>query len=179
MPRLSLLAHRAIRIALLLVVAGGIGLLAHRLKRTDEQVELARYVELQLPPLLEEERSAVEALDHLLADKTLAAPAARKRLVDDITPRLVHVRRRAEALSPATLTVRQLAAQYLLVLDAWTEACRTAIRAIDDPKLSTEAGLLAVKERLIDAAQLSKRFDAEVVHTCQQHRLSPPSASSP
>ena len=174
MPTLSLRAHRVLRTVLLLCIAGGIGLAVHRLRRSDDQVELARYVERDLPPLINEEHEATDQLQALLAEKKLAAPAARKRLVDDITPRLVRLHRRAEALQPTTLTVRKLAAEYLAVVDSWTEACRTLLHAIDDPKISSEAGMLAVTERVADAVQQARHFDEQVVRTCEQHRLASP-----
>jgi hypothetical protein len=171
---LSPTAHRVLRISLLLVMAGGVGLLMHRTRRSEEQVELTRYVERELPPLLDEEQAIAESLSALLAEQKLPAAAARKQLVDEITPRLVKLRRRAEALAPQTVTVRQLAALYLSVLDGWTEAARTAVRAIDDPSLSTEAGLLAVRERLREAASQSRTFGARLVETCTHHHLAPP-----
>jgi hypothetical protein len=131
-------------------------------------------VERDLPSLVSEEQAAADELAALLAQKSLSAPAARKKLVDEITPRFVRLRRRAETLQPSTLTVRQLASEYLVVLDSWTEVCRTLLYAIDDPKVSGEAGLLAVRERMADAAQRSKHFADEIVRTCQQHRLAPP-----
>ncbi len=174
MAKLSLRTHRVLRAVLLLFIAGGIGLALHRLRRTEDQVELTRYVERDLPPLINEERDATDQLQALLAEKKLAAPAARKRLVDDITPRLVRLHRRAEALQPTTLTVRKLAAEYLAIVDAWTEASRTLLHAIDDPNITGEAGMLAVSERVADAVQQAKHFDEQVVRTCEQHRLATP-----
>lgn len=174
MAKLSITAHRIVRAALLMLIAGGVGLAVHRLRRTEDQVELARYVERELPPLVSEERTASDQLAALLAEKALAAPVARKRIVDEITPRLVRLHRRAEALQPTTLTVRSLAAEYLTVVDAWTEAARTLLHAIDDPQVSGEAGLLAVRERLADAAQRSRHFSEAVVRTCALHRLKAP-----
>lgn len=174
MAERSRIAHRLVRFVLLLAIAAGVGLASHRMRRSEEQIELARYVERQLPPLLDEEQAISEELSALLANKTLPAPEARKRLVDDITPRLVRLRRRAEALSPTTVTVRQLAAQYLTGIDAWTEAARTAVRAIDDPKLSTEAGVVAVRERLAEAAREARKFGEQLVQTCEHHHLAAP-----
>jgi hypothetical protein len=171
---LSAGAHRAIRIALGLVIAAGAGLAFHRLRRSEEQTELTRYVDVELPSLLAEEHEITDALDHMLADKQLTAAPARKRLADELQPRLVRLRRRAEALQPKTPTVRELAANYLHVIDAWTEATRTAIRAIDDPTLSTEAGLLTVRERLADAAGAERAWQDSLVRTCEHHRLAPP-----
>lgn len=174
----SVALHRAIRVALLVVIAGALGLGAHRIRRSEEQVELTRYVERELPPLVAEEQAVADALSALLADRALPPDAARRRLVDELTPRLVRLRRRAAALSPETATVRQLAAQYLGVVDAWTEAARAAVHAIDDPKTSTEAGVALVRDALADAARASQAFSAHLVETCAHHRLAAPRAGA-
>ncbi len=174
---LSPTAHRIIRVVLVLTIAGGAGLATHRLRRSPEQVELAKYVERDLPSLLDDQHAIADSLDALMQARSLQPPLARKRLVDEITPRLVKLRRRAEALAPATVTVRQLAAQHLVVIDAWTEAARSALRAIDDPGISTEAGVATVRERLADAARADRAWRARVVTTCEHHRLAPPSAA--
>jgi hypothetical protein len=171
---MTLRAHRIIRAALLLLVAGGIGLLSHRMRRSDEQLELTRYVERELPPLLEEEQAIADGIDAMLADKALPAAEARRRLVDDLVPRLVRLRRRAEALAPSTVTVRQLGAGYLAVLDAWTEGARAAVRAIDDPQLTTAAAVASVRERLAEAARADREWRARLVQTCEHHRLARP-----
>jgi hypothetical protein len=167
-------AHRAIRSALALTFAAGLGLAMHRLHRSDEQAELTRYVEQELPSMLDEERGVTDALASLLDEKKLTPEQARKRLADELQPRLVRLRRRAETLQPKTLTVRQLAAAYLVVLDAWTEAVRAAIRAIDDPKMSTEAGLAIVRERLAEAARTDGDWRERLLRTCEHNRLAPP-----
>lgn len=171
---LSPAGHRIVRALLLLVVAAGVGLALHKTRRTDDQLELTRYVEKDLPPLVAEEQSIAEALSALFVDKRLSPAAARHRLVDELNPRLIKLRRGAEALSPSTRTVRTLAAEFLRVVDAWTEAARTAVHAIDDPKLSTEAGVIAVHERLAEAAGASELFDGHLVATSRMHRLAPP-----
>jgi hypothetical protein len=172
--RLSDGVHRGIRVAMVLVIAAGFGLLNHRMKRTPEQVELARYVEREVPGLLAEEHQIVDGIAALYAMKTLTPAGARSRLVDDLQPRLTRLRHRAEALSPSTLTVRQLAADYLGVLDAWIETVRTAVHAIDDPKITTEAAEASVRERMADAAAADQRWRARIVQTCEHHHLSKP-----
>ncbi|MEO6950358.1 MAG: hypothetical protein ABI321_00990 [Polyangia bacterium] len=172
--RLSATGHRIVRTLLFLMIAAGVGLAIHKTRRTDEQLELTHYVEHDLRPLVLEEQSIAEALSALFADKTLPPAAARHRLVDELNPRLIKLRRAAEALSPSTRTVRTLAAEYLRVVDAWTEAARTAVRAIDEPTLSTEAGMVAVHERLADAARASQLFSEHVVSTSRMHRLAGP-----
>ncbi len=127
--------------------------------------------------MLTEQHAIVDDIGALMQDRALAPPVARKRLVDDITPRLVKLRRRAEALSPSTVTVRQLASQHLAVLDAWTEAARTALRAIDDPKITTEAGVATVRERLADAASADAAWRLHIVETCQNNHLVAPGAA--
>lgn len=171
---LSATGHRIVRTLLFLVVAAGVGLALHRSRRTEDQLELTQYVEKDLPTLVREERALADALSELLADKHLAPAAARHRLVDELNPRLIKLRRAAEALSPSTRTVRTLAAEYLRVVDAWTEAARTAVRAIDDPTLSTEAGTITVHERLAEAARASQLFGGHVVATSRMHRLAGP-----
>ena len=166
--------HRALRVAMLLVLAGGVGLGIHRLRRSEDQLELTRYVERDLPPLIAEESAIADQLSRLMREKTITAPDARKQLVDEVNPRIVSLRHRAEALQPKTITVRELAGEYLRVVDAWAEATRAAVRAIDDPKLPQEAGLVSVRERLDEAAQASRTFSGHVVSTCRMHRLAPP-----
>jgi hypothetical protein len=172
-------AHRAIRVAMVFIVAAGFGLLNHRMKRSPEQVELTRYVEREVPPLLDEEQQIVDGIGALFANKTLAPADARVRLVDDLQPRLTRLRHRAEALSPSTLTVRQLAGDYLGVLDAWIETIRTALHAIDDPKVTTETALASVRERMADAAGADQRWRARVVQTCEHHHLAKPALARP
>ena len=90
----------------------------------------------------------------------------------------MRLRRRAEALAPATVTVRQLGAAYLGVLDAWTEAARAAVRAIDDPQISTEGAIASVRERLADAARADRAWRARLVQTCEHHHLTRPATRS-
>jgi hypothetical protein len=159
------------------VIAAGAGLLNHRLRRSEEQVELTHYVERELPSLLAEEQTIADGLSALLAEKSLPAVDARRRLVDDLVPRLVRLRRRAEALSPSTVTVRQLAAGYLGVLDAWTDGARAAVRAIDDATITTAIAVATVREKLSDAARADREWRARLLDTCRHHHLAgPPSA---
>ena len=85
---------------MLLVLAGGVGLAIHRLRRSEDQLELTRYVERELPPLLADEGAIADRLSRLMQGKTIPAPDARKQLVDEINPRIVSLRHRAEALQP-------------------------------------------------------------------------------
>jgi hypothetical protein len=176
--RLSDGTHRAIRVSMVLAVAAGLGLLNHRMRRSPEQVELTRYVEREVPSLIKEEQRIVDELGVLYANKTLTPTLARSRLVDELQPRLTRLRHRAEALSPSTMTVRQLAADYLGVLDAWIETVRTAVRAIDDPKVTTEAAFASVREHMADAAGADQRWRARVVQTCEHHRLAKPALTA-
>lgn len=164
-------SHRLVRVALLLVVAGGIGLAVHRLRRTEDQLELTRYVERDLPSLVDAEHKIADSLSALMDAKSLPPAAARAQLVDDVNPRIVALRHRAEALQPSTQTVRVLAAEYLRVVDAWADAARAAVRAIDDPKLSQEAGVITVRDRLDQAARASQAFNGHLVSTCRKHHL--------
>jgi hypothetical protein len=167
-------AHRVIRAVLLLIAAAGVGLLSHRTRRSEEQVELTRYVERELPPLLAEEAAISDGIGGLLGERSLPPESARKRLVDELVPRLIKLRRRAEALQPSTVTVRQLAAGYLVVIDAWTEAARTGVRVDDDAKLSTEASVAQVRERVAEAARAAQEWRQRLVQTCTHHHLHAP-----
>jgi hypothetical protein len=164
--------HRAIRFVLLLVLAGSIGLAIHRLRRTPDQEALRRYVEVLLPPLLDRERELLAQLERLGESPGLTPADARTLLVDDVNPRLIRLRKQAEALlderSPAT---RPLTLKYLAALDELTDAARACVRIIDDPALPTGAGVLLVRERFAEVARRRRAFDEALEQACATHRL--------
>jgi hypothetical protein len=158
----------------LLAFSSGVGLWVHRLRRTPDQDALRRLVEVQLPPLADQEAQIHAQIDRLGAAPGLAPAAARALLVDDVIPRLLRLRRAAEALreDPAPAT-RPLAAQYLALVDQLIDACRSCVRVIDDPSLPTGAGLVLVRERFIDVDRRRAAFEAALGRACATHRLVP------
>jgi hypothetical protein len=173
------MVHRAIRFALLLVFAGGVAALMHRLKRTPDQEALRRYVEVQLPPLLDDELKVRAQIDRLGDAPGLSPPAARALLVDDLIPHLVRHRQKAEAmLKEAAPATRPLMVSYLAAVDQLIDACRVCVRTIDDTALPTGAGVVLVRERFADADRARAAFDAELRRACVAHRLLPPAAAA-
>lgn len=166
--------HRAIRVALLLVFAAGLGLLIHRLERSPEQKDLTRYVEVEVPALLAVEQPIQSRIDRLGQAPGLKPDEARALLVDDVIPRLIKLRKAAGEVRTDTDETRQLHAEYLKVTDRLIEACRTCVRVIDDPKVSTGDGLKKVRDEFAAVRQAYSDWDEHVRQACVRHRLAPP-----
>jgi hypothetical protein len=167
---------RAVRVLTLIVFAAACGLLLHRLRRTPEQQELTHYVQVEIPSLFSVEQPIDERIARLSQAPGLKPEEARTLLVDDIIPRLVKLRREAEALEFHTDDVRKLNDEYLRVTDELIDACRACVRVIDDPKLPDAAGLVLVRERFADVRRALETWDAHVRETCVRHRLAKPQA---
>lgn len=172
--------HRAIRVASLIVFAGALGLLYHRVRRTPEQQDLTRYVEVEVPRLIAAEQPIQERIDRLGQAPGLKPDEARALLVDDVIPRLIRLRRQAEELSGdgRTAETRALNDEYLQVTDRLVDACRNCVRVIDDPKLSTAAGLQQVRARFAEVRQAYQSWDEHVQQACRRHKLAPPTAAA-
>lgn len=166
--------HRAIRVASLLVFAAGVGLLIHRLDRTPEQKDLTHYVEVEVPALVALEAPIQERIDRLGRAPGLKPEEARTLLVDDVIPRLIKLRKAAGDARTDTPETRQLHAEYLKVTDRLIEACRTSVRVIDDPKLSTSDGFKKVRDEFAAVRQAYVDWDEHVRQACVRHRLAPP-----
>src|SRR5581483_3592904 len=96
---MSINAHRAIRIISLLVFAGACGLAWHKLRRTPEQEDLTRYVEVEVPRVTASEQPIQERIDRLGQAPGLKPDEARTLLIDDVIPRLIRLRKQAEELA--------------------------------------------------------------------------------
>jgi hypothetical protein len=168
--------NRAIRLISLLLFAVGCGFLLHRLYRTPEQTELTRYVQKTLPSLFMSEQPIDEAIERLGKAPGLKPDEARALLVDDVIPRLVKLRRQAEAVPLDTGEARALNDEYLKVTDELIDACRACIHVIDDPQLPANAGLVIVRERFAQVRQAYQTWDQHVRQACIRHRLAQPPA---
>lgn len=166
--------HRVIRVLLLLVFAGGIGLLIHRLERSPEQKDLTHYVEVEVPALQAAEKPILERIERLNQAPGLKPPEARALLVDDVIPRLIKLRKGAGDARTETQESKALNAEYLQVTDRLIEACRTSVRVIDDPKVSTVDGFKKVQAEFAAVRQAYVDWDEHVRQACVRHRLAPP-----
>jgi hypothetical protein len=170
---------RVTRVCILLAFACGLGLAVHRLRRTPEQKDLTRFVEVDVPRLRASEGPIYERLQRLDPRNGLKPEAARALLVDEITPRLIALRKQAESLRHETSETRRLIDEYLAVTDRLVDACRAAVRVIDDPELPGGAGYVVVKEHFTEVDRARQTWDEHVRAACEQHRLAPPSRRSP
>ncbi len=167
---------RLVRFGLLAAFAAGIGLLVHRLERSPEQRDLTRYVETTLPPLRAREQPILVEVARLGQSPGLAPAEARQLLVAQTIPAILQLRKQAEQVTTATAEARALAAEYVQALDKLLEACRASVRVIDNPKLSTQAGLAEVRRAFIDAEQARDLWDGDVRQACRRHHLTGPAA---
>ena len=163
--------------AIVLMVVTGSYVGWQRLHRTDEQVELARYVEMELPSLMESERDVIGRLAPLSSRPGPSADKARALLVDDVTPRLIALRKRANAIVAQTEDVKSLVAGYLEWVDKLIDACRASVRAIDDPALDATAGLADIARKFALADAAAERWTTHVRAACERHHLLAPPAA--
>ncbi len=166
--------HRAIRLASLLVFAAALGLLIYKLKRSPEQQDLTRYVEVEVPAMLAAEQPIHERIDRLGQAPGLKPEEARKLIVDDVIPRLLKLKKGVEQIKTSTMETRQLNLEYLRVTDELIDACRKCVQVIDDPKLSTVDGLKAVRARFAEVRSAYQAWDTHVQEACVRHRLAKP-----
>lgn len=147
--------------------------LYQRYHRSDEQTELMRYVEVDVPALDQVQAPIVRRIEGLLAARGLTAAEARRMLVDELTPDLVKLRRLAEAPLRASRTseVTTLATEYRTIIEDLIDACRTAVRVIDDPKLGGAEGLTQVRTALRKAAERDRAWREHVAETTARLRL--------
>jgi hypothetical protein len=152
----------------------GAGLAFHRLHRTPEQESLQRLVEVELPKIRPGEAAVNERIERLGRAPGLKPDEARALLVDDVIPRLVRLRKQVEELPRSETESRLLLDEYLKVTDQLVDACRTCVRIIDDPKLSTQDGLKQVRDRFAEVHRAYQAWDQHVAEACARHRLAPP-----
>lgn len=173
-------AHGAQRV--LWLMRGGIVLMLlviavlwwKRTYQSEEQLDLIRYVQIDLPVLRRYEAPALEALDALLADKKRQAPEVRRELSDEIMPALIRLRRAAEAPRDGAQTaeVRALAREYLGVVESLIQVCRTALLAIDDPTQDPQRGLSQIRDALRVSAENQAAWRRHVAEATERHGLS-------
>ena len=167
--------QRAVRWTLRLLVltslAAAAGLAMHRFRRSPEQKELAHYVEVELPALQRLEAPILFNIEKLAKAPGLKPPEARILIIDELIPQLLRLRKNAEALPLSTDEVRGLHAQYLRVVDQLIEACRTCLRVIDDPSVSTTQGYGRVMEQFAAAQTARRSWQTNVAASCRRHRL--------
>lgn len=144
-----------------------------RYHQTAEQVELVRYVEIDLPSLDGVERPIVQNMQTLLESRSTRPEDARRMLVDELMPQLIRLRKLADAPVRASQTpvVKALATEYRLTIDEFIEACRTAVRVIDDPQLQARAGLVQVQAAFQHAAERSQAWRSHVAETSAKLHL--------
>jgi hypothetical protein len=157
----------------IVVILGAVsaGLAVHRLRRTPEQKELTHYVEVELPGLERLENPLLEKIDRLSRAPGMKPEEARKLLVDEIIPQLLRTRKSVEEYQPETDEVRALHQEYQAMLDQLLEACRTSVRVIDDPKVSTAAGASDVFRQFKVAKEARTIWQTHVEAACRRHRL--------
>jgi hypothetical protein len=168
--------HRVIRFVAIAVFAAGLGLAYHRLHRTPEQDALQQLVEVDLPKIRPAESAVNERIQRLGQAPGLKPEEARTLLVDDVIPRLVRLRKQVEELPRPEAETRALLDEYLQVTDQLVDACRTCVRIIDDPKLSTGDGLLQVRRRFAQVEAAYQAWDRHVADACARHHLAAPPA---
>lgn len=163
--------HRAIRLGSLIAFLIGVGIYLYRAQKTPEQSELTAYVEGTLPRLESTEIRIDEQLVQLTRAPGLAPPAARALLVDEIIPSLLALRKQAAERKYDTEAVKALARSYDEVVLAQIEACRTAVRVIDDSTLDTKTAAAKVRSAFVEAGARRKMWKAEIEAACKAQGL--------
>jgi len=140
---------------------------------TDEQEEMVRYVEVNIPAVEYHEAPILSQIDLLLRDKTQRPEAARKQLSDELMPALVRLRKVADGPVAAAKTpaVKQLAEEYRQSVEELINVCRTTIRVIDDPKLGEKEGYSQVLEALRRAVGKNRAWREHVAETTARLKL--------
>jgi hypothetical protein len=168
--------HVVVRVALVVGIAVSAGILVNRVRRSPEQIELTRYVEIEAPALERMEAPARDALERLgggsaAAGGALGPEEARKLLVDDVIPRLLKLKKQASEYRPETAEVRALHEEYLRGTERLIEACRACVRVIDDPKLPEAEGLATVRREFAAVREAYATWQEHVEAACRRHRL--------
>ena len=177
--------------AIVLMVIVGVRAAWQRFHRTDEQVELEQYVKLQVPSLMEGERDVLTRLAPLSSRPGPGPESARALLVEDVVPRLIQLRKRAQTVEAHTADVRVLVADYLVWVDRLIDACRARVRAIDDtpgkrgiaedgdPRVAGAAALVEVRARFATADAAADAWMSHVKAACErQHLVAPRQVSN-
>lgn len=161
------------RLGILLMLATGLALLYQRHRLSPEQQAFQRYVEVDLRMLQQVEAPVIDRLGLLLSDRHQSADVVRRRLVEELIPDLLRLRRLAEAPLGAATTaaVRELAQAYIAVVDLYIDAARTAVWAIDDPALQGREGLLRIGTALRAALERHEQWRKRLRELARQLRF--------
>lgn len=163
------------RIGILAMLAVAATLLYSRYHKSDEQVDLIRYVETDIPALDSVEAPLVARIQALLDEKRRTPEDVRRELTEELMPGLVRLRKLADAPLGAARTapVQALASKYRGNVESLIDACRAVLRAIDDPKLDPKEGLAQVRRALYSAATNNQAWRRHVSETCDRLHLAP------
>jgi hypothetical protein len=166
------------RLGILAMLAVVLAFFYVRYHKSDEQIDLIRYVEIDLPALDRVEAPLVDRLESLLDEKHRPPAEVRSELAGELMPGLVRLRKLSEAPLGAARTppVKALAAEYRETVEALIESCRAALRVIDDPKLDAREGLQQVRSAIRTAAEKNRAWRQHVAATRDLLHLAPPSA---
>jgi hypothetical protein len=146
-----------------------------RYHKSDDQIDLIRYVENDIPALDSVEAPLVFRIRALLDERQRKPDDVRRELADELMPGLVRLRKLAEAPLSAARTplVKSLAVEYKANVEALIDACRAMLRAIDDPKLDPRVGFAQVRDALRSAAEKNAAWRRHVAEARDDLRLGP------
>jgi len=163
------------RIGIVAMLAVAAALLYSRYHKSDEQVDLIRYVETDIPALDIVETPLVLRIQALLDEKQRRPEDVRRELTDELMPGLVRLRKISESPLQAARTppVKALAREYHDNVESLIDACRAMLRAIDDPKLDPREGFRQVRTALQSAAEKNQAWRRHVAETRDRLRLAP------
>lgn len=161
------------RLGILAMLSVTVAFLYTRYHQSPEQLELVRYVEIDLPSLDNVERPIVQNMQALLESRSTRPEDARSMLVDELMPQLIRLRKLADAPVRASQTkvVKALATEYRQTIDDFIDACRTAVRVIDDPRLEARDALAQVHTAFQHAAERSQTWRNHVAQASENLHL--------
>lgn len=144
--------------------------------QSDDQLDLIRYVEIDLPALSYVEGPVVERLHSLFDEKARKPDDVRRELADDLMPALIRLRKAAEAPKKGAKTdqVRALAEEYFLYVESLITVGRTAIRVIDDSQMDPQEGFMQLRGSLRGAAEKNAAWRRHVADASARLGLSAP-----
>jgi hypothetical protein len=165
--------HWLLRVGAVGMLVAGVVLATRKFHRSDEQVELRRFVEQELPSLDAQERDVFARLATLDARPGPSPEVARALLVDDVVPRLIRLKKQATSVISRTEALKGVVAGYAAAIDKLIDACRTSVRAIDEPATADgRAALQQVRTRFEEARAAASAWRKSLAATCQQNGLS-------
>jgi hypothetical protein len=162
------------RLASVAMVVAGIWIAWNKFRPNEEQAELTRYVEHEVPAFLERERAVYDRLDRLSNTPGPTAAEARTLLVDDVIPRLIALRKLAESVVAHAPSLQAINAEYLAVVDKLLDACRNSVRTIDDPTVAGSDAHKGVRARFLAAGEASRAWSQHLADTCKKAGLKSP-----